>query len=635
MSAANGPSGPLPPAAEIVFVLAPGQNVFFGELMTAMCDELQLLGVSARIDHSGFPDPSWGTVYVVMPPHEYESLTGFSLADRPDLLARTILVCAEQPGTPWFQSNIAISEGAGALFDINQRAVDAYRQQGVDAVHLQLGYTRTWDRMRPAGELDPDDERSLDVVYLASDTFRRARGLARCADLMWKRATQLVIASASGPIGDGPNVYTGNAKLDLLRRAQVLLNIHRDDEPYFEWLRVIEAFHCGAVVVTESSTGFAPLLPGAHFLSSRPETLASVLEAALDDHERLSRIRRDAYQWLLEQPLADAARAVVTAAQQLLDRPTPARGRAHPAEAVWRAPEFRPEPVSETKDGSVLRQALKDLRLDVMDLRRQVTSATNNGPDATTVQWASAAYRASTTPRVSVITALFNHADHIEEALESVRRSRFQDLEVIVVDDGSSDGSGDVVAAYAARHPEMPLLMLRHPGNRGLGNARNTGVAMARGEYLFVLDSDNRVFPSALGSLVRALDNDVAAAFAYGVLQCFDITGPSHVVSHLPWQPERLRAGNYIDAMAMVRTTEARTSGGYTNDRRLYGWEDFDLWCGFAERGAHGVLVPNFVGSYRVSPTSMLAMSNLSHFNAYAALAERHPRLMAGVGPPR
>ena len=77
----------------------------------------------------------------------------------------------------------------------------------------------------------------------------------------------------------------GEDKLGLLARSRVLLNLHRHSEPYFEWVRVLEAVHCGAVVVSEWSRDYEPLVPGAHFLSARPEAIGELVESLLDDED--------------------------------------------------------------------------------------------------------------------------------------------------------------------------------------------------------------------------------------------------------------------------------------------------------------------------------------------------------------
>jgi glycosyltransferase involved in cell wall biosynthesis len=164
--------------------------------------------------------------------------------------------------------------------------------------------------------------------------------------------------------------------------------------------------------------------------------------------------------------------------------------------------------------------------------------------------------------------------------------------------------------------------------------ARNAAVDFARGKYLFVLDSDNAVFPNGLGHLVQALDADPGASFAYGILACFKDDRPFAIMSCFPWEPKRLRLGNYIDAMALFRAEIVRGMGGYSTDRRLYGWEDYDLYCRLAEYGHRGRFLERIVASYTSSDTSMLAITNVSWTSAYMALKEHAPRLMDGVTPP-
>jgi GT2 family glycosyltransferase len=118
------------------------------------------------------------------------------------------------------------------------------------------------------------------------------------------------------------------------------------------------------------------------------------------------------------------------------------------------------------------------------------------------------------------------------------------------------------------------------------------------------------------------------------MLERFDAHGSIGLVSWQPWDPPRLRTGNYIDAMALLRADVLRSHRGYTTDRRLHGWEDYDLWCRIAESGGRGVLVPEIVARYRVSRHSMLSLTDISSTTAYSVLIERCPRLMQGIRPP-
>jgi glycosyltransferase involved in cell wall biosynthesis len=221
-----------------------------------------------------------------------------------------------------------------------------------------------------------------------------------------------------------------------------------------------------------------------------------------------------------------------------------------------------------------------------------------------------------------------------------VASSTFDDYELVVVDDGSSDGSLRAAETWMRSHTSIPATLVAHPSNRGLARARNTAIDFARGEFSFILDSDNEIYPRCLELLVRTLDSDPRLAFAYPILEVFGHVGAhvfrdgDYLVSRSAWDPSWLRTHNYIDAMALIRTAVLRDLGGYALDRRLHGVEDWDLWCRIADRGLDGAQVAQPLGRYRASPSSMISLSGISLTTVVAALVERSPRLMAGVTPP-
>jgi glycosyltransferase involved in cell wall biosynthesis len=106
-------------------------------------------------------------------------------------------------------------------------------------------------------------------------------------------------------------------------------------------------------------------------------------------------------------------------------------------------------------------------------------------------------------PRLSVVVPAYQVVGWLEAALDSVLEQSFGDLEVIVVDDGSTDGTGELADQVAARDARVQVV---HQANCGLGPARNTGVRHATGELLAFADSDDLVLPGAYTRLVEALD---------------------------------------------------------------------------------------------------------------------------------
>ncbi|MFD0666751.1 glycosyltransferase [Ramlibacter sp. MAHUQ-53] len=106
------------------------------------------------------------------------------------------------------------------------------------------------------------------------------------------------------------------------------------------------------------------------------------------------------------------------------------------------------------------------------------------------------------TPAVSVVIPLYNHARYIAAAIDSVRAQTFTDWELIVIDDGSRDGSAEVVERLLAQHPDARIHLHRQ-ANAGSHATINRGLALARGEYLAVLNSDDLFAPDRLAVLVE------------------------------------------------------------------------------------------------------------------------------------
>lgn len=127
------------------------------------------------------------------------------------------------------------------------------------------------------------------------------------------------------------------------------------------------------------------------------------------------------------------------------------------------------------------------------------------------------------TPSVSVIIPLYNKAPHIRETLESVFAQSVQPDEIIVVDDGSTDGSGDIVAGI-----DHPGLILIRQANQGVSVARNAGVNQARGDYVAFLDADDLWKPNHIEELVRLI-NDYPGAGLYSTMHLICMQGVFYV----------------------------------------------------------------------------------------------------------
>ena len=628
----------------LCFVGARRGNAFMNELLAAVAHEVELAGMPTELAFDALPED--GSYVYVLIPHEYYECVREELHPTRAQLGRTIAFCTEQPGTHWFDLTRSHAASAGAAVDIYPDAVRALARAGVDAEHFQLGYSGFWDRW----DRDESGERPVDVLHLGAVNARRLRALAGFAGTLWPHRTRLLIPPETPKTRERADFLLGEAKWECLRSAKILLNLHRQESAYFEWVRVLEGISNGCVLVSEHSPDCAPLVPGEHFVSGTLENLALLADHLLRDEERLAAMRLAAYDHVrAELPMRPAAARLVAIAEGLARSPRVRRA------ARGQTPRA-PRPISRHRLRSYLRSGpdarldglyerqwslgewsrrsdavLKRLVIGQIELNRrlaaQEVALRNEDPAEVRVVARTPAY-ARSKPRVSVLIPLYNHAEEVGSALESVAASELVSLEVVVLDDASTDRSQEAVLDFFAEHSHLPGMLIQHVVNRGLGRTRNDLVSAARGELVFMLDADNEIYPTALDRLVAALDDDSGAFFAYPMLEEHVDGEPDTLRSYLPWEPGQLAEANYIDAMSLLRRQELVELGGYSEDPRLHGWEDYDLWCRTADRGLRGVLVPQILARYRRAAHSMLySITNIDTSEAQTLLATRYPSL--------
>lgn len=115
-------------------------------------------------------------------------------------------------------------------------------------------------------------------------------------------------------------------------------------------------------------------------------------------------------------------------------------------------------------------------------------------------------------PKVSVIVPVYNAQKHLNRCIDSVLKQDFEDFELLLMDDGSTDGSPAILDAYAKKDPRIIVV---HKENSGVSDTRNRAIAIARGTYLQFLDSDDWITPDATGLMVRAAqENDCQLVIA-------------------------------------------------------------------------------------------------------------------------
>jgi hypothetical protein len=202
--------------------------------------------------------------------------------------------------------------------------------------------------------------------------------------------------------------------------------------------------------------------------------------------------------------------------------------------------------------------------------------------------------RAAAPPRVTVAISTWNRADLVGRAIASALAQTFDNIEILVVDDGSTDGTPEAIARFDDRR----LRTVRLERNSGISRARNTAIALARGEWLAFLDDDNEWAPDYLSRQLALAASRPNADVVYCRAQRRDgRTGHDGVMPEViregPVFRHVLRGWLPLMSCALVRRSALREVGGL--DEELKASEDRDLWLRLAQRtdfaGSPDVLV--------------------------------------------
>ncbi len=206
-------------------------------------------------------------------------------------------------------------------------------------------------------------------------------------------------------------------------------------------------------------------------------------------------------------------------------------------------------------------------------------------------------------PRITVVIPTRNRAEFLPGAVASALQQTVTDLEVVVVDDGSTDSTPATCRALASVDPRVRVLAQEH---RGPSAARNTGLAAARGEWVAFLDDDDLWLPEALATLLQATSSSTEAVACLAWRFFCEAPGPSWdaVLGDPlrfrlePWPPGNPPDPAYLRDFllrplapihaGLFRTATLSSVGGF--DERRWAAEDYDLWLRLALRGPIRVL---------------------------------------------
>jgi hypothetical protein len=286
-----------------IYVTALG-NHFMMEIAEIFDEGFRNSGVQSEIRVDKIPNlqPPPHLMQLVIAPHEFFNLfleTRLAPSEILEIAQAVYMLSAEQPLTHWFEMACDRARPSLGVLDITEHTAIEYRKKGIFTLHAPLGYATCFE----AG-IDPKKppDRTFDILFLGSNSLKRENFLSHNADLFNRHNSNIIITRLEKPkFSNTAGFFANHQRNRLLRSCKILVNIHANDNTYFEWLRIIMALANGCLVISETSEYIEPLINGKHLVITELDDIAAQCDYYLEhDSERLA-IVNAAYQFITQE----------------------------------------------------------------------------------------------------------------------------------------------------------------------------------------------------------------------------------------------------------------------------------------------------------------------------------------------
>ncbi|GLG91697.1 glycosyltransferase [Sellimonas catena] len=191
--------------------------------------------------------------------------------------------------------------------------------------------------------------------------------------------------------------------------------------------------------------------------------------------------------------------------------------------------------------------------------------------------------------KISVIMGIYNCEDTLSEAIDSILAQTYNNWELIMCDDGSSDRTVEIAKKYVKRYSDK-IILLQNQKNMGLNYTLNRCLNEAKGEYIARMDGDDRCMNDRFIVELKVLQEEKDIAIVSSDMEYFDEKGVWGCISHPEYPKEKdfIYGTPFCHAPCMVRKEAFDTVQGYTNKKQLLRVEDYHLWIKMYEAGYRG-----------------------------------------------
>jgi glycosyltransferase involved in cell wall biosynthesis len=232
---------------------------------------------------------------------------------------------------------------------------------------------------------------------------------------------------------------------------------------------------------------------------------------------------------------------------------------------------------------------------------------------------------------VSVVMSVYNGQAFLSEAIESILGQTLREFEFVVIDDGSTDRTAEILGEYASR--DGRLRVLRHE-NKGRATSLNAGIGLATGKYIARMDADDVAMPYRLEEQVDFLERHAEVGLVGGAIELINATGLVVKTARPPLEDAEIRSvmlryNPMFHPTVVIRKEVVLAAGGYR--KALLDADDYDLWLRMSERSRLANLGTTMV-KYRVH-SGQVSIRNLEH-QTQCVLAARAAAMQRKRGMP-
>lgn len=234
--------------------------------------------------------------------------------------------------------------------------------------------------------------------------------------------------------------------------------------------------------------------------------------------------------------------------------------------------------------------------------------------------------------KISVVVPTHNRRDLLQRAVESAQAQTYADIEIIVVSDGSTDGTKEAVEVVAADDSRIRFIELSPA--RGGNAARNAGIEAATGDYVAFLDDDDKWLPEKLEKQMKVMQADPTLGLVYtGVRILYVNEGVAYnsKARDAGDMRQKILLENYIGTTStvLVKKDLLREAGMF--DVELKALQDYDLWIRICQRCNIGVVSEELIEYYNYTGSKQVSASTQKYIDAFARINEKYREFFAAL----